>query len=100
MNVSFRRTIRSVSQGDLSVRSSSQGNGASGNSCVSIEIKNGDLLKTRSQEHILQGISKHRNSHPSTLLAPTISVVNLRHPPGTDLELSTFCKILIAKWSE
>lgn len=86
--------MRSVSQGDLSVMSPNQGGGdlriASGSS-VNIEIKNGDLVKARSQDHLSQGpptaparsvLHQHRYSQPATLLAPAISVVNLRHPPG------------------
>jgi hypothetical protein len=87
--------MRSVSQGDLSVMSTGQGGGdlraiASG-SRVNIEIKNGDLVKARSQDHLSAGqpsvparyvVNQHRYSQPAAHLAPAISVVNLRHPPG------------------
>ena len=83
----IRRTMRSVSQGDLSapIQMRTVATGASGSS-VNIEIKNGELVKSRSQDHLAQlpqaparNLPQHRYSSG---LAPAISVVNLRHPPG------------------
>ncbi len=93
----IRRTTRSVSQGDLTVPLQSvMRSVATGGSSVNIEIKNGELIKSRSQDHLAQGgppqapsrnlphhyQQQHRYSQPSNVLAPAISVVNLRHPPG------------------
>jgi hypothetical protein len=88
----IRRTTRSVSQGDLSAAPVTLRPAGSG---VNIEIKNGELVKSRSQELLLQVTpqltaqqqpparnlsGQQRYSQP--LLAPAVSVVNLRHPAG------------------
>ena len=94
----IRRTTRSVSQGDLTLpvqlRNATAGAGASAaGSSVNIEIKNGELIKSRSQDHLALPPAPaaparnlpnyHRYSpQPQAALAPAISVVNLRHPPG------------------
>ena len=94
----IRRTTRSVSQGDLTspvqLRNVASAASAAGSS-VNIEIKNGELIKSRSQDHLALAPapaapsrnlpSYHRYSQQSptaAALAPAISVVNLRHPPG------------------
>ena len=89
----IRRTTRSVSQGDLSVPGQGVLRTIGAGSSVNIEIKNGELVKSRSQDHLAQVPPPaparnlphpyQRYSQPSTVLAPAISVVNLRHPPGT-----------------
>jgi len=100
----IRRTTRSVSQGDLTspvqlrnAASASSASAAAGSS-VNIEIKNGELIKSRSQDHLAltpapaapsrtlpsyHRYSQHLSASASAAgLAPAISVVNLRHPPG------------------
>jgi hypothetical protein len=89
----IRRTTRSVSQGDLSVPTQGVLRTIGPGSSVNIEIKNGELVKSRSQDHLAlvppQAPARNlphpypRYSQPSTVLNPAISVVNLRHPPGT-----------------